>query len=683
MSTCTKWVDQVVITCKNWGQKVDYVCTEWADEGSNKCSEWADEGSNKCSEWADEGKNKCCTWWPCSWGCKALVWVSKWVCKGWYWVSKWVCKGWYWVAKWVCKASAWLVKVFCVTWSWGMKLVCAAWDTLKCAILNLLKGLKSLFGEREREPKIEHFFVLMMENQSFDRLFGFSDLRGVDAVTGEQTTLNGVDPGIHTNTHPGTGQTFPVRFPADMALLGVDKDPGHEFLDTVTQLCGSKDLYDPDTGVYPNIDNSGFVADYLDTGSPTPGRIMDCHSPEQLPVLNTLAREFAICDNWFSSLPGPTFPNRFFLHAATSGGLDASPSKLDIVAATTVDGFRFENGTIFDLLDDACIEWSIFEGDEFPVTFLLSGMNLNMLQGRFKEFSDFESELNRVDFSEKFIFIEPKYGKHDFAVTGPGDFTCGNSMHPLDDMTRGERLIKEVYETIRNSPLWEKSALVITVDEHGGFYDHVAPPPATPPGDVGQISDSHHGFKFDRLGVRVPAIVISPYTQRGTIDHTTYDHTSLLATLERTWGLKNLTERDKAANDFLHLFSRDEPRTDAPTRLPEPLDAVIDCDDVEVETVEDLLASRSELIQARDAGVYQDHKIEGYEVTPMQRGFNSIALLKMLHNSEFPERDQWLEDFKNIQTGIDAALFMTEAKLKIQHEVDLKKCLRENRKYKG
>jgi hypothetical protein len=347
-----------------------------------------------------------------------------------------------------------------------------------------------------------------------------------------------------------------------------------------------------------------------------------------------------------------------------------------------VDGFRFENGTIFDLLDDHCIEWSIFEGDEFPVSFTLSGMTLNALQGRFKDFEDFESELNRVDFNKKFIFIEPKYGKHDFAVTGPGDFTCGNSMHPLDDVTRGEKLVKKVYETIRNSPHWEKSALLITIDEHGGFYDHVEPPAATPPGDIGQISDSHNGFKFDQLGVRVPAIVVSPYTRRGTIDHTVYDHASLLATLESYWKMKNLTQRDKVANDFLHLFSLDAPRTDAPTTTPEPLDGVIDCDDGLAETVEGLLALRSELIQARTTDVYRNRKTKQYEVGPMQRGFMFVALLKMLHSSEYPERKQWLKDFKVIETGIDAALFMTEAKLKLKYAIDMKKALRESRKHK-
>jgi hypothetical protein len=99
----------------------------------------------------------------------------------------------------------------------------------------------------------------------------------------------------------------------------------------------------------------------------------------------------------------------------------------DIITATTVEGYRFENGNIFDLLDDNCIEWKIFEGDAFPVSFALSGMNLNALQGRFTDFGDFQSELSKPDFSPQFVFIEPKYGAHGFDVTGPGDFTCGMS----------------------------------------------------------------------------------------------------------------------------------------------------------------------------------------------------------------------------------------------------------------
>src|SRR5205823_14763777 len=122
-----------------------------------------------------------------------------------------------------------------------------------------------------------------------------------------------------------------------------------------------------------------------DKPSAQPDRIMRCFdTARQLPVLYQLASEFALCDQWFSSLPGPTWPNRFFLLAASSGGLDGSPSMWDIVEATTVEGYRFENGSIFDLLDGNCVDWTVFEGDDFPVCFAISGMNLNFLEGRFQ-----------------------------------------------------------------------------------------------------------------------------------------------------------------------------------------------------------------------------------------------------------------------------------------------------------
>jgi len=675
MSTCTKWVDRVVIQCKNWSEQVDYECTEWADEGSNQCSEWADEGSRQCSEWG-----KKCHWYT-PWNC-----VAEWFCKGWYWVSKWVCKAWYWVAKWVCKAFAWVVKAVCVVWSWVVKLVCVAWDTLRCWAKRLIDWLT---GKRRAKPRIRHVFVLALENRSFDHMLGFSGIEGIDAVTGAPTAVNGVDPDIHSNVNPADGTVVKVNHPADFFLSDVDKDPGHEFDNTLTQLCGKGpdgqvlDYPDPATGGYPPIDNSGFVTDYLDKESATPGRIMNCYEERQLPVLHALAREFVVCDNWFSSLPGPTFPNRFFLHAATSGGLDDSPSNLDLVAATALDGFRFENGTIFDALDDNCAGWEIFEGDEFPVSFSLSGMNLNALQGRFTDFSEFAEHVNDVDYDKRFIFIEPKYGKHEFDITGPGDFTCGNSMHPLDDVTRGERLIKQTYEVIRNSPHWEESVLLIVFDEHGGFYDHVAPGGAVPPGDLQTQSMNHHGFAFDQLGVRVPALVVSPWARRNLIDHTRYDHASLLTTLERLMGFGPLTERDKAANDFLHLLALDAPRTDAPETLPPAAESGFDeCeDDDEPESAEGLIAMRSELVMAKRYGVYRERKVDELSVAPSQIGFTFIALLKVLQTATYPVREQWKRNFEDIKTGIDAAIFMTEVKLALRHGIDFNEMLLRSRKF--
>jgi phospholipase C len=526
----------------------------------------------------------------------------------------------------------------------------------------------------------------MLENRAFDHMFGFSGITGTDISTGNLTAIIGAS-AANTNVDPTTANPVGASIPADFSLKTVnDADPGHEFGDVLTSLCGKGAIYQPQPGGYPPIDNSGFIQNYYDPvadpgkGSTDPARIMKCFDTKnQLPVLYTLASEFAICDQWFSSLPGPTWPNRFFLLAATSGGLDGSPSTLDVIQGTTVEGYRFENGNVFDLLDANCIDWCIYEGDDFPVSFALSGMNLNELQGRFKGFDDFASDMNKARLEEKFIFIEPKYGAHGFDIGGPGDFTCGNSMHPLDDVTRGEALVKQVYEAIRNSPHWESSVLLITFDEHGGFYDHVAPPAAVPPGDLVNDSYVQNHFQFDRLGVRVPAIVISPYTQKRVIDHTVYDHASMLKTVEKMFGLGNLTNRDKAANDFSGLFSLRVPRGDAPVTLPDPAinPNPLDCEE---DDEDGLLAKRSELRIAREVGVFKGTRTGDIKLTPSQRGFLQVALLKTLQGADYPDKLQWIEDYKQIKTGVDAAIFMTEAKLKLKFAIDFKKITREGRK---
>ncbi|WP_162625584.1 alkaline phosphatase family protein [Mycolicibacterium llatzerense] len=273
--------------------------------------------------------------------------------------------------------------------------------------------------------------------------------------------------------------------------------------------------------------------------------------------------------------------------------------------------------------------------------------------------------------TERIIEPKPKYGKHTFDVTGPGDFTCGNSMHPLDDITRGEKLVKAVYEAIRISTHWHTSLLIVMFDEHGGFYDHVPPPAADPPGDTINPSYNTKGFKFDRFGVRVPALVISPWIRRGVIDHTKYDHTSMLATVERLFGMHHLTERDRLAENIIHLLSLSEPRTDAPPSLPAPATnpESLGCDD-EAESMDGLLAARSELRLARTAGIYRERRIDEYELTPSQIGFAQIALLRVLNTARQPERDRWIEQYRSIDSGVDAAIFMIDAKLHIRYDLD-------------
>jgi phospholipase C len=129
-------------------------------------------------------------------------------------------------------------------------------------------------------------------------------------------------------------------------------------------------------------------------------------------------------------------------------------------------------------------------------------------------------------------------------------------------------LIAATYDAIRTSPYWWTSVLIITYDEHGGYYDHVAPPAATPPGDTPTAGLNTNGFDFSRYGVRVPAVVISPLTVKGVISKQLYDHTSVLATLQDIWNMDSLTERDAGANNFTNLFvSLSSPRTNTPIAL--------------------------------------------------------------------------------------------------------------------
>jgi len=412
-------------------------------------------------------------------------------------------------------------------------------------------------------PAITNIFVLMLENRSFDHMLGFSGLTGTDAVTGQQTALNGLT-GTESNGY--RGQSYPVTAGADETM---PVDPGHEFLDVLEQLCGTNAAYPPD-GTYPPIDNSGFVSDYAlshtkgEGNAPGNfGEIMKCFSPDQLPVLTALARAFAVCDNWHASIPGPTWPNRLFACAASSSGLDHSPTSGEILTWETFDGFSFAHGSIFDALHQhSPTGWRVFAGDNFPFAAALKNIHLSDIS----HFSDFAATVAGANYPWLYTWIEPNYGD-----VLKGTFEGGNSQHPLDGVTPGEALIKATYEAIRNSPHWNSSLLIVTWDEHGGFYDHVAPPAAVPPGDTQPGSKyNQYGFKFDQYGPRVPAVIVSPFIPSNSIDHRCYDHSSIPATVEAAFGLPALTARDAAANNVLSLLSLSAPRTDAPTALPVP-----------------------------------------------------------------------------------------------------------------
>jgi phospholipase C len=289
-----------------------------------------------------------------------------------------------------------------------------------------------------------------------------------------------------------------------------------------------------------------------------PGEIMKCFDPSQLPVLAALAGEFAVCDSWFSPMPGPTLPNRYFLLAGSSGGLDHSPSNAEMLEELAVEGFPIRNGTIFQ----QSLTTRIYCGGLLCMAQTLKGVNFTDVH----HYSNFAADLNSAShpYGIHFTLIEPDYGD----VTGT--FKGGTSQHPMDSVTGGERLIKEVYESIRSSPVWEKSLLIVLWDEHGGFYDHVLPPRAVAPGDLPVASRANqYGFDFTQYGPRVAAVIISPLVPRNLIDHRLYDHTSVLATTRALFGLAPLTQRDANARNLLPLTSLAVPRATL-ERLPEP-----------------------------------------------------------------------------------------------------------------
>ncbi len=425
---------------------------------------------------------------------------------------------------------------------------------------------------------ITHVFVVMLENHSFDNMLAMSGIPGITAATTRDS--NSYKPPGHKV------ERYPVQA---SARLKMPTDPGHEFPDVVEQLGGQGATYPPG-GPYPTIDNSGFVANYATTtteGTPPPlkeiGEVMACFAtPTQLPVLYQLATEFALCDHWYSSLPGPTWPNRFFVHGASSSGLDTSPSTEQMAKWELPDeGFQYPKGSIYQALVKAGIphrfyndstgcplEQSLYSNDPQNGSRAGAVAQVSSLHGvtllDINSLQQFASDL-QGPYPYPYTFIEPHYG--DIVS---GTYAGGSSQHPMDDVYGGEHLLASVYAAIRNSPYWNTSLLIITYDEHGGLFDSVKPGPARPPGDNPTYGYNRYGFKFEQYGVRVPAVMVSPLIPAGTVDHTPYDHSSVLKTVEQAFGLSPLTNRDAAANSVLPLLSLTTPRPDCPTSLNSP-----------------------------------------------------------------------------------------------------------------
>lgn len=385
---------------------------------------------------------------------------------------------------------------------------------------------------------IEHVVFLLLENQSFDRLLGcfreiYPDLEGLNAP-GQRPYTNSNDKGVIYTQKPSEAKQ-------------VTPDPKHEARFVLEQL---KD------------NNGGFVLDFARNypGSTTEQRqeIMGYYRLGFLPGLHTLAREFTICDHWFSSLPGPTWPNRFFALTGTCHGQALMPEDWKVPQLATY--FDQTQDTIFDRLTQAGRSWHVYYYD-FPSSLLLDHQRRPENIVHYHHIDDFFQACADGPSLPDFIFIEPKYFGQD-----------QNDDHPPHNIFKGEKLIADVYNAIRSNPeLWERSLLVVTFDEHGGFYDHVSPPSAVSPDDLPAKCDPNDPsikFAFDRLGVRVPAILVSPWVGK-RVEKTQFDHTSLLKYLIDKWSLGPLGRRTAAATP-ISVAINDQLRSDTPAFIRVP-----------------------------------------------------------------------------------------------------------------
>ncbi len=404
---------------------------------------------------------------------------------------------------------------------------------------------------------IANVVVLMLENRSFDNLLGWlygpgnppSQLIGGKAG---DPPFFGLTAGSYWNpSNAGNGEkVFATEGTTGQSPYTVpDTDPLEDFDDMNFQIFGTTTPVENQT---PTM--QGFLINYAKTSSTNPATLMETYSAQQLTMLSGLATNFAVCDAWHASAPCQTWPNRAFAHLGTScGRVNNWPD----------DPFDFDVPTIFNVLDSNKTTWAVYNPGLVISLTRLQFPKLwdSSLESHFLSFTDFIAQAKEGTLPS-YSFVEPSF----MTIEG-----TPNDEHPPHDVCLGEQFLQSIYSAVVNGKNWEKTLLVITFDEHGGCPDHMPPPWGAVAPDQ-QSDPGEEGFRFDRFGVRVPAILVSPWIQAGTVFRSTtnvpYDHTSILATL-RDWlaipqNLMLTSQRIKNAPTFGNVLNLSQVRKDKP-----------------------------------------------------------------------------------------------------------------------
>jgi phospholipase C len=447
----------------------------------------------------------------------------------------------------------------------------------------------------KRENALDHVVVLMFENRSFDHLLGRlyepGELESFEGVIGKDLSNpipewaeHGADAGVvpygvakDMNTpYPDPGEEYPH---INTQLYGHIDPPSNRGVPTEQMIAPYNAPADPDQ--VPTMD--GFVADYISAFSAEMGRqptydeysqIMTGYTPEQMPVLSTLARGFATFDHWFADVPSQTFTNRSFFHAASASGLLINAPYANFPVHNTAE-------TLFDRLDAHGLTWHVYcdPPSRYSLTGLIHAPRLReSFATNFFSTEQFFADAENGELPT-YAFIEPQIIGHAhndmhpaFSMQAPG-----LNFDPPSSLIAGEDLLARVYEAIRSasSPTgssYLNTLFMVAFDEHGGTYDHVPPPAADPPDPTGPPSQMD--FTFDRLGIRLPAIAISPWIPEKTVVTETYRNTSVIRTMRERWNLGTpLTGRDANAADIAPILTLDQPRApeDWPEATPRPV----------------------------------------------------------------------------------------------------------------
>jgi phospholipase C len=387
---------------------------------------------------------------------------------------------------------------------------------------------------------LRHVVVLMMENRSFDHMLGALKATNpnIDGLTGNESNPD------------NTGAVIQVQ-PQAQYQSQLDPDPNHDFANVNLQI-----FNDPQNGPPLSATMQGFIASYYNQQQNTAQshNILNYFTPDKLPVLTTLAKQYAVFNRWFASIPGPTICNRAFAHYGTSFG----QVSMDVLYL----GKPYQ--AIYDRMLAAGHTCKLFYFDEASSTMEV----VNLLQNEpslFGTFQDFLTACTQNALPD-YCFIEPNYTDHP-AEDGSGE-AIANDQHPDHDVRAGEQFIATVYNAIRTNPnLWPNTAMLLVYDEHGGIFDHVPPPACTPdapftaqPAETGTLD----AFAFDRLGVRVPAILISPWVAAGSVINDTFEHACIPATVSEFFQLPAVprSAREVAANTFLGNLTLEVMRAD-------------------------------------------------------------------------------------------------------------------------